>query len=250
MASVQKYLSFCFTVRPSNGIKEELEQALVKFCNDRKNFVGSEMVLEKEAHQRHAHIQVWCTKPQSRGDVNCKLERVLKRHIREESDWQAQCQVLRAGTRIAYNDWIPRYCEENEVKASDANVVILTDRPFDTESMYPSEEEQEIVQRQANAVDSHMTKLELLWEEWSEVYNPDNELSEYKVGEFLSDIMFRQRKIMVMKKSIDRRNLCIALYNYINKTVDGLLFYKPPEGKLAKQLNEAGFSDSEINKII
>lgn len=244
------YKSFCFTIRPTNGVAagSKMEADFKKFAATSKGFEAYDMWCEKSDHERHIHMQVWLSEAKTRGDVNKQLERVLKKHIGEADDWQSQCKVLRAGTRIAYNDWHIRYCEENNLKVDDESINVHIGRPFDTDLYYASEEEQAKVQRKANAIDKRMASLELLWEEWSEA--KEMEITQANVGTFLSDMMFNERKIMTMCKTVDMRNLCRTLYHYISKTVDSSLFYKKPEDKLSSELRSAGFSDDQIKNIL
>lgn len=246
----EAYKSFCFTINPTNGVApdSQMEQDFKKFGSSTKGFEAYDMWCEKSGHERHIHMQVWLSEPKTRGDVNKQLERVLKKHIKECDDWQQQCKVLRKGTRIAYNDWLIRYCEENNLKENDESIIVHIGRPFDTDIYYATEEEQAKVQRKSNAIDKRMASLELLWEEWSEA--KDMELTHENVGTFLSDMMFNERKIMTMCKTVDMRNLCRTLFHYISKTVDSSLFYKKPDDKLSQELKSAGFSQNQIENII
>jgi len=142
----------------------------------------------------------------------------------------------------------PRRCKDYDLKADDESIIVHLGRPFDTDPYYASEEEQEKLQRKANAIDKRMASLELLWEEWSEA--KDMDLTHENVGTFLSDMMFNERKIMTMCKTVDMRNLCRTLFHYISKTVDSSLFYKKPDDKLSNELKAAGFNQNQIENII
>jgi len=242
--------SFCFTVRPTNGVApdSDMEKDFIKFAAKSKDFEAYDMWCEKKDHARHIHMQVWLSSPKTRGDVNKQIERVLKKYIKDADDWQDQCHTLRKGTRIAYSDWYLKYCEDYDLKADDESIIVHLGRPFDTDPYYASEEEQEKLQRKANAIDKRMASLELLWEEWSEA--KDMDLTHENVGTFLSDMMFNERKIMTMCKTVDMRNLCRTLFHYISKTVDSSLFYKKPDDKLSNELKAAGFNQNQIENII
>jgi len=250
MVETPKYKSFCFTIRPTGGVPPDspMEADYVKFATTYKGCEAYDMWCEKKDHERHIHMQVWLSIPRTRGDVNKQIERVLKKHIGECADWQKQCRVLREGTQIAYSDWHISYCEEHGLKTLDESTIVHIGRPFDTDPYYASEEEQAKLQRKANAVDKRMASLELLWEQWSEA--KEMELTQENVGTFLSDMMFNERKIMTMCKTVDMRNLCRTLFHYISKSVDSSLFYKKPDDKLSTELKSAGFSDTQINNIL
>lgn len=207
---VAKYTSFCFTVRPRHGLAPEQDDALLKFC---KSFDGAQMVIEKAGAERHAHIQVWSSTPVTRGDANKKLERVCVKCI---PNWDSeQNKVLRTGTKIAYSDWIETYCAQNESKeGTDKPQIVYDQRPVDTDSYYPSEEEQEAIQAEACAVDKRFYRLEQQFIEWL----GDDEVTLRRVGEFVSDSMFSSRTIPVIVKMADRSNLVKTLYMYVTKS--------------------------------
>lgn len=244
--TVDKYRSFCLTVRPRNGITIPIVDALEKYC---KTFPHYQMVLEGDNESRHAHIQIWTDTPTTRGDANKKLERVCARCY---EDWdQAQCKVLRQGTKIAYNDWLESYCIQNDIKG-DSNI-ILDERPLDSDPYYPSEVEQDACKRRSQAIDQQMCKLELLFEEWNEV--ECRPLTQESVGLFLSDMMFCSRKIACVKQGRDRYALCTTLHAYLTKAIDSSLFCKEPiltkkDQQIKEQLITNGCSEEEANKII
>lgn len=243
--SVGKYRSWCLTVRPRNGVTIPIADALEKYC---KSFPYYQMVLEMEGEARHAHIQIWSDTPTTKGDTNKKIERLCAKHV---EDWdQAQCRILRQGTKIAYSDWIENYCIENDLKGTPN--IVLDNRPLNSDEYYPSKEEQDVVQRKKNAVDQRMCALEIMFEEWYE--QRDDELTPRLVGEFLSDMMFNSRKIACVNRAADRYALCKTLYAYITRSCDATLFYKPPEPNKAtlaqmQQLKDSGYTDADINKI-
>lgn len=242
---VPTYRSYCFTVNPSQGVTPEMESALIKFCNS-TYFIGSQMVIEKDGPARHAHIQTWTSEPKVKGDINNKLERVLKPFILTDNDYKAQIRVLRNGTKIAYNNWINTYCLENDIKENDISILVVDNRPSDSEDYYPSEEEQNKCKRQANAVDQRLQKLELMFEEW---WDQDTPISHCLIAAFLCDLSFRSRQIAVMMKYSDRRNLVCALYHYITKSHDATFFYKPKDTKIANELRESGCTEEEIENL-
>lgn len=230
--SVDKYRSFCLTVRPRNGLKGPLEEALKKYC---KSFPFYQMVLEGENESKHAHIQIWSETPTTKGDTNKKLERVCAKAY---EDWdQNQCKVLRTGTKIAYSDWIENYCVDNDLKGE--SNIILDNRPLDSDPYYPSEEEQEKCKRRSQAVDQQMCKLELLFEEWYDIHGNSQSIDIKLVGTFLSDMMFSARKIVCVKQGRDRYSLCTTLHAYITKRVDPSLFMKDIQlSKKEQQIDE------------
>lgn len=242
---VPTFRSYCFTVNPSNGVTPEMENALIKFCNS-TYFIGSQMVIEKEGCQRHAHIQTWTEEAKVKGDVNNKIERVIKPFIVSDNDYKAQIRVLRNGTKVAYNNWINSYCLENDIKENDISILVVDKRPVNSEDYYPSTEEQDKCKRQSNAVDQRMQKLEIMFEEW---WDGDTPITLPLVAEFLADMCNSARKLQCILKYADRRNLCVALYNYITKTIDGSYFYKPKDTKLAQELRSSGCSEAEIENL-
>ena len=242
---VNRYRSYCFTVRPTHGVTPEIELALIKFCKS-TYFIGSQMVIEKEGEARHAHIQTWTEEPKVKGDLNNKLERIVKPFIVSEPDVKQQIHVLRDGTKIAYNNWIQTYCLENDIKEDDASILVVDERPVDSEDYYPSQEEQDKCKRQSNAVDQRMQKLELLFEDW---WDHDTPITLPLVATFLADMTNSARKIQCITKYADRRNLCVCLFNYITKSIDGSYFYKPKDSKIAQELRDSGCTEDEIENL-
>ncbi len=246
--TVEKYRSFALTVRPRNGLTIPIVEALEKYC---KTFPHYQMVLEGENESKHAHIQIWLDTPTTKGDANKKLERVCSRCY---SDWdQAQCKVLRSGTKIAYSDWVESYCVDNDLKGE--SHIVLDNRPLDTDPYYPSEEEQEATKRRSQAIDQQMCSLELMFEEWNEVECRAVTLE--TVGTFLADMMFKSRKIQCVKQGRDRHALCTTLHAYLTKSVNPALFCKEltqhltqRDQQIKRQLLDAGCSSAEANLII
>lgn len=246
--SVAKYKSFCLTVRPRNGVTTPILDAMKKYC---QSFPHYQMVQEGSAETCHLHIQIWLDKAQTKGDVNKKLERAAKSCYEDWDDNQKR--VLRNGTKLAYSDWIENYCIDNDLKGT--SNVILDNRPEDSDEYYPTDQEQELAQRKSAAVDQRHCALELLFETWYEEQPSDPVIDQKLVAQFLSDMMFKSRKINVIIKPTDRYNLTKSLCAYINKSDDWRLSLPEPtlsaaDKKRSDHMKELGYSEEEINKIL
>ena len=189
------------------------------------------MVTEMESSAKHAHIQLWFDEPKRKGDIKKQIERICSRTI---EDWsEAEKRVLAQGVKIGYSDWYIDYLLMNDLKSDDPCVLVDNPPPTDTFKYYPTEEEQEKVQAQSNAVDQQMFKLEQMYLDGC---CEPGEITLQSVGNFLSDQMFCKRTIMTVRQPRDRHALCKTLHAYMNKTVNSCLFI--PEPKTHVGMNE------------
>jgi len=204
------FRSFCLTIRPRDGIKDNLVQKITQWLAKQQYAVG---VLEMENEARHLHAQIWSDTERHKNDILKQMKRFCESLI---EDWDAaQTKVLRGGVKIAYSDWYLEYLLDNEQKGTAENVII-NNPPDKTERFYPTEEEQEKVKSVANSVDPRFTKLEIDFHEWNEEYNL--EVNEVAIAKFLNWSMFDKRTIKVIITPKDRYNLANALLCYITKS--------------------------------
>lgn len=194
------YKSFAFTVRPKFGVDENsaLERKLIKYIEKYQGF----LVSEKEGLERHLHGQIFYEKPKPKGRFNEQLESICKTTT---DNWSPdQSRVLRAGTKIAYSD---SYFTEYTNKGG---VLLISNMPLSTTDYYPTEEEQDKVQRRANAVDQKYHRLSELYAEYSESIPTLG-----KIKQFLFDIMFVSKKYHVVEDPKKRKWLADCLLEYI-----------------------------------
>ena len=69
------FRSYAFTIRPLMGVKQKLEDGVVKWLSKHKGFLCSEM--EDEA--RHLHGVIYLDTPKTKGDLNKSLESICAR---------------------------------------------------------------------------------------------------------------------------------------------------------------------------
>jgi len=129
------YRSYCMTIRPRNGLREETQAALREWCLKQHKCV---MVTEMEGVAKHAHCQVWYPEGKTRGDMCKAMQRICERTIDDFNEGGCQKKVLRQGVRIAYSDWYEDYLLNNLEKEEQCTI-ILENPPEDTTPYYPSE---------------------------------------------------------------------------------------------------------------
>lgn len=228
------FRSFCLTIRPRDGITDTTIDATKKWLTKCEYAVA---VLEKETNERHLHAQIWFSATKARGDICKQVQRICERTI---PDWDtAQLKVLRNGVKIAYSDWYLDYLVENDLKTTPH--IIVNNPPEKTMEYYPTEEEQENVQKMKSAVDPRMAELEIKCLEYLEKKGL-KDITMKLVAEFLADAMFVSRTIKCILQQRDRKALCTTLYAYMSRKKDIFLFMdKTKEDekweKLLSQLN-------------
>lgn len=211
---MNKYSSYTITFRPRGGLSSATQEAIVKWLMKQDYYFA---VTELEDDAKHLHAQIWLDEPRARGEVCTALQRIGNRTI---ENWdKAQVKVMRNGVKIAYSDWHIDYLQECEKKLTEANV-LCESVPEDTIDFYPTEEEQEAVQAEANAVDKMMFKLERLYcDHYGHLMQYSEHMITIKtVQAFMATMMFKERKIQVIT---DRRRLsdvCRGLYHYLTKS--------------------------------
>lgn len=207
MTSAPQYRSWCFTIRPKNGITDRTIEC-VKTWLDRQDY--GMMCEEMTGEARHVHGQIWMNESRPKGVIQTAMCRIAEKSFDE---WDAASKkVLRGGVRIGYSDWVLNYCVDNEGK-SDPPKIIYDKQPEYTAHFYPTEEEQNKVQAKAKAVDHKYHHLEELWYEYCEDWhiNFDN------VSEFLYDMMFVDRKILCISDLRKRIDVAKTLHEYLVK---------------------------------
>lgn len=212
------YRSWCITIRPRDGIKEDLVEKVKKWLN-RQSY--SFAVLEKEGHERHLHAQVWFDEARARGDVCKQVQRIVEPCI---LDWDtAQKKVLRQGVKIAYSDWYLDYLAENELKEEVPNIIVNNPPPCSLD-YYPSEEEQDKVKSIAKAVDQQLASYEIMCLEY--LQENDFEVNKRNVAIWLAVATNDTREIKAPRAKRDCVALCDSLYYYITRSKDPSQFLK------------------------
>lgn len=206
------FRSFCFTIRPKDGITNECVDSIVKWLKRHPQYAIA--VLEMEGICRHLHAQIFYDEPKNKGDITKQLKRIVfdNSKLNCELEIEQQKRILAQGVKIAYNDWFEHYLLCNDDKAEPPNIV-YDKLPDNTNDFYPTEEEQESVKTISTAVDKRFAELELS----CKAYLQDQPYSQINIAKFLSWAMFIDRSLKVVIQQRDRVALCISLHAYINK---------------------------------
>lgn len=222
------YRSFGITIRPRGGLTDVLQTALKAYCA-KCNYAS--MITEKEDSEKHAHIQVWCNDGKYKGDVKRAFVRICEKYI---DDWDIAQKKYCIYIKICYNNWIENYCEDNDIKIDD-NEIIYDNKPLYDEEFYPSMEEQDAVKSKINAVDKYYHDLSIKFNDWILDNNSDKILDNITIGiiaKFLAWAMFDEKIIKVKKDKRDRINLCRNLYLYVSKNASAFDFLNKEDEEL------------------
>ena len=207
-----KFSSFAITIRPRMGVtpNSECEISLLKYFS---KFEYSSVCFEKTGADRHLHAQVWFNDPKVKGDLMKQIrDRILAKTV---PDWDNAQKKVACKIKIAYNDWFENYCAENETKG-DPLELKFHNPPLETDSFYPSEEEQESIKNKANAKDPRFHHYKELYYE----RNKEKPKDTTEVARFLHIIMFIEKLIPVVIDKKARINICECLYYYLQDDYD------------------------------
>lgn len=202
---MEGYKSFGITCRPRNGLNDVVCDALKAWCAKQQYCT---LITEKTGSERHAHIQVWFEDKKMKGDVKRVFIRICERLI---DDWDMAQKKFCVCVKICYNNWIENYCEDNDIK-KDEFEILYDEKPLNDESFYPSQEEQDKVLEKANAVDKGYYELSLKFYEWFKGVD----ITIGIVAKFLAWAMYDEKIIRVRKDKRERVNLCTNLYLYVS----------------------------------
>lgn len=241
MVEQKKFKSFAITVRPRNGLHGEYETRIVNWIKKQSYWVYN---FEKEAEARHIHAQIFCESEKRLGDV----QRVLKRiAIEVDPTWDAPSQrLLVQGVRVAYNDdFIDTYIrKDSEIPEEYYNC------PADTSLYYPPPGEQQAVMDKKNAKDQFFHSLKVLFEENNPDYQPhQNTLKD--VGYFVYNMMFVDKKVMVITDDRRRKQTIKALFHYLfpyHDSVSEYIFTAEDQASI-KLIDQMNTEYSEIKDI-
>lgn len=201
----KSYKSYAITIRPRNGLHNDLDDAVVKWIT---KYPFYRYVYEKEGEARHLHAQIWLANPIQIDSVRKAYYRLANEH---DPDFSAAAKrVACNGIKIAYNEWLEYLTKENIPIQK-----LPTNPPPSHESWYPSKEEQEKAQRSVDRnADAYFHRLRELWLE----DNPDYETHQFTnvdVATFYYKLMFEDKKIAVVRDPKMRKNNAKALLHYI-----------------------------------
>lgn len=203
-----EYKSFAFTVRPKNGMTDELQRKILVWL--KKQDYGF-AVTEMESEAKHIHGQLFTKVPRTKGAVQLSLERIQEK---VDPDWDpASKKVLRRGVKIAYNhNFIEDYLNKED------SIVIYNNPPEEEAEYYPSEEEQQKVKDASNAVDKRLHSITILFREWEQKNKDMLELAilpEQKIAMFLYDAWYISKTLPTLANIKHEKELLRRVRHYI-----------------------------------
>lgn len=223
---MNKYRSFCITISTLEPVEGEGQIALSKWLDKQDYAYG---VIEGgigKDQERHLHAQVWYEVAREKGTLNKALKRIVEKYFPESKPHIA------IKLKIAYNDdFLEKYMTK------DITELVKDSTPTDREGYYPTQEEQDKVMKQSKIVDHKMNQLEELFYEWvGDEQEPDSEIAKKaQVSRFLSDMMYKSRKIKVPTDMKIQRNLCSVFTNYLWRKTSSYMLLSQEEQKLFEQ---------------
>ena len=208
-----EYKSFAFTVRPKNGMTDELQRKLLVWL--KKQDYGF-AVTEMESEARHIHGQLFTKTPRTKGAVQLSLERIQEK---VDPDWDpASKKVLRRGVKIAYNhQFVEEYLNKED------STIIYNSPPEEEAEYYPSEEEQQKVKDASNAVDKRLHSIAILYKTFTEE-NPKIKLiklREQRISIFLYNSWYINKTLPTLPNIKHEKELLRRVRNYIYPYYDG-----------------------------
>lgn len=193
----KEYNSFAITFSPVEPVKGELLDLFVKYLKGFDYCYG--VIEETEEKKAHGHAQVWLEKPRNKDSMIQYFRRNLNK-ISPDSILKHAVKI-----KIAYNDdFYMEYLGKGEVIETLCETV-----PKNTDEYYPSQEEQDAVQKKAN---SKNLKYYLAKEKFLE---SKLELTLEQVASFVCDQMFKYDTMPIISDDKNRKAFVRCLYWYI-----------------------------------
>lgn len=212
------YRAWAFTVRPRNGISDERIKDFVDWMEKSDKIECAYAITEKLAEERHLHAILFFNKDNGRrkGDINKQLERIFQKRDVEDGE----LKVLRMGTRIVYNsDYLENYLDKDDNTVEVCDKMENYDPGIDVEGdgnfccpYFPTQAEQDAVQKQSNAVDQYFHSLAVKYEGWLGTRCNDMEMVKWWFGV----AMFSDKTIKVITDTRKLNQIVVGLYRYTN----------------------------------
>lgn len=204
---MNKYKSYAVTISTVEDVENELQKRLVKWLKKQDFAYG---VIEHDSQGvRHAHFQVWYNEEgREKGTIKKPLKNIIEKYA------PLSKPHIAIKIKIAYNDdWLEEYLQKDIIE------LLIDNVPSGTDEFYPSQEEQEKVKNQSNAVDQRFHRYKVDFKEWWDK-PAEVPINKSDVARFLSDMMFRSKKYPVIIDKKNRVNISTSLYLYLNEKID------------------------------
>lgn len=221
-----KIKSLAITLRPRGGITDDDIALFLNTVMDRTEF--RHVILEKSEAERHLHAALYLRNETTVSAFGQLMKRKFEKSFDErKSIWKYAYK----GTQMYNDDFLKNYligANEGEGAKSEDECVVL-------ESHLPSEEVRKTyytdtpnAKKTRPTGDAYYLKLEKLYYEHAKQHceqdgctcrqlRPTDKPTLEQIEEFLSDIMYRQRRINVIQDSRKMRRVCKNLRCFIMK---------------------------------
>ena len=197
----RELIAICITVRPKNGLHNEYASAIEKWLTNQKYHL---YVYEMEDEARHLHAQIF-----GKYKINNIRKALFRIADKNDPDWSpASKKVLSQGVKYAYNDYFINTYMTKDNKPQGT-------LPEETTLYYPSLEEQEEIKKKSEKVaDAYFNHLKNLWEEENPEYET-HQFTNIDIAKFYYNMMFKVKKIAVIRDSKQRKQNAQCLLHYI-----------------------------------
>ena len=224
-----KIKSLAITLRPRGGVTDEDIAMFLNMVMDRTEF--RHVITEKSEAERHIHAALYLRKETTVSAFGQLMKRKFEKIFEErKSIWKYAYK----GTQMYNDDFLKNYligANEGEGAKSEDECVVV-------ESYLPDEEVRKTyysdtpnAKKTRPTGDAYYLKLEKLYYEYANQLDPDpvngamnqrrlrptDRPTLEQIEEFLSDIMYRQRRINVIQDSRKMRRVCKNLRCFIMK---------------------------------
>lgn len=221
-----KSFGITMNIKHVGGVKKQHDDKIIKALDKTKDLDGYVIIAEKEDDERHLHMQLWYKTKKTTSDITRKFKRLF-----EKEDWYDPNNRKWLKVEYAYNNWVDKYCIDNEDKENDKTEIVIDKTPEDTETYYPTLEEQNKYQQTSNKEgDKRFQKLELDYHDW-DLDHPKKSVHSYRqhISRFLNQKMFIDRTMRVILQQRDRIALANTLYTYIYNNENNIQAFETKE---------------------
>ena len=201
-------MSFCITVRPLDGLHGDYDDAIMKFIQKQNYGV---YVHEMEDEARHLHAQIWLTTDREQHKIDNIRKALFRIGQKYDPNWSpAAKKVLSKGVKYAYSNYfVEKYMTKD-------NTIEYDCRPENPDDYYPSLEEQEEAKKKATRVaDAYFDHLAREWNEHYPDYEFNFHTTIFDVAKFYYDLMFKEKKIAVIRDDKARKQNAKCLLHYL-----------------------------------
>nr|DAF46519.1 MAG TPA: Rep protein [virus sp. ctjzo7] len=212
-----KYLTWFVTVRPGDGMSEQLKDALKQWIQNatKYHFVYE----EKQGIEKHWHICLWMKSPVCRSDL---IKRILSLKAISEVWTGDQRKSFRQkkNVHIMYNFFVKEeYIDHHKKKGCFSEVImdnIRTEKDYETAKlMFPEKEDKQAL-RPKRAADQRMNQMKELFIETRPNRELDGTITDHEISAWLYDMSYESKRIICQLDLKRAKDFGRGLRRYLN----------------------------------